>query len=107
MPIIFSKSARSRSSSSCWGTFRNDCACSFTRTAMPRTPYASHGSALPRAMSKEVKYDSVVSTRCPITSRTSHPSEPVEEVHTTSGSARASIPSASRRTTRSRLSFPS
>src|ERR671918_2551824 len=72
---------------------------------MPTRPSGSLVSARPRAASKLSKYASVVSTRWPTTSRTCQCPAPVGASHASGGVARANICSASRRTTRKRLSL--
>jgi hypothetical protein len=93
--------------SSPWGVPRNFWAAASTCLSIPRTPSGSGAAPVPRAASKLVKYPSVVSTRCPMMSRTCQWPAPVGASHAPGSDARVSRAVASSRTARSRLSLES
>lgn len=105
MSIILAVSVASRWIISPWGVPRNAWAPASTCWSIPRTPSASGAGRLPRAASKLVKYPSVVSTRCPMMSRTCQCPAPVGASHTPGSDASSNMVAASSRTTRSRLSL--
>jgi hypothetical protein len=72
---------------------------------MSRNGAESGGLPPMRAASKPMKYVSVVSMRCPNTSRTCQSPAPVGAIQTSGSDASANMPAASRRTASSRLSL--
>src|SRR4029453_10945963 len=104
---ILVKSLRSRSIISACGTPRNAVAASLTFWPITASPCGAGTSPLPVAASNALKYPSVVSTIWATTSAVVQPSQAGGGSHSSGRSASANIRSASSRTTRRMVSFPS